>query len=99
MPTRNVNLTAHFDRFVEEQVASGKFKNASEVMRAGLRLLEQHTLEDQQKLDTLRAMADQAFEQLDRGEGTTFDRDEQLADFIGQAGRRVARRKGPAESK
>lgn len=36
MSTRNVNLTEHYDRFVDEQVASGQFENASEVMRAGL---------------------------------------------------------------
>ena len=33
MPTRNVNLTDHYDHFVESLIASGRFKNASEVMR------------------------------------------------------------------
>ncbi|HIB66384.1 MAG TPA: hypothetical protein EYO33_15045 [Phycisphaerales bacterium] len=32
MPTRNVNLTEHYHKFVEAQVRSGRFKNASEVM-------------------------------------------------------------------
>jgi len=30
MPTRNVNLTEHFDRFIESGIASGRFGNASE---------------------------------------------------------------------
>ncbi len=36
----NVNLGPHFDRFVQEKLAEGRFQNASEVVRAGLRLLE-----------------------------------------------------------
>ena len=73
MPTRNVNLTSHYDRFVEEQIASGRFKNASEVMRAGLRLLEQQTALDREKLAALRALATQGFDELDVGKGTVLD--------------------------
>ena len=40
MPTRNVNLTDHFDRFVEANVHSGQYQNASEVVREGLNLRE-----------------------------------------------------------
>jgi len=42
-----VNLTDHYDHFVESLIASGQYKNASEIMRAGLRLLEQETKEDE----------------------------------------------------
>ncbi len=45
MPTRNVNLTEHFDRFIETGITSGRFSNASEVVREGLRLLEQREQE------------------------------------------------------
>ena len=31
MPTRNINLTDYYDSFVQEQIASGRYKNASEV--------------------------------------------------------------------
>ena len=36
----SVTLGNHFSRFVEEQIKDGRFGNASEVVRAGLRLLE-----------------------------------------------------------
>lgn len=32
MPTHNVNLTEHFDEFIENGVASGRFSNASEMV-------------------------------------------------------------------
>jgi antitoxin ParD1/3/4 len=38
--TLNVSLTEHLCAFIEAQVASGRFRSASEVVRAGLRLLE-----------------------------------------------------------
>jgi hypothetical protein len=41
MPT-SVALGSHFETFVREQLQSGRFNNAGEVVRAGLRLLEEH---------------------------------------------------------
>jgi|UPI0006805F0A putative addiction module CopG family antidote len=40
----NVSLNPHFERFVEEVVAGGRFKSSSEVIREGLRLLEEREL-------------------------------------------------------
>jgi antitoxin ParD1/3/4 len=45
MATRNVVLTAQRSALVERLVASGRFQNASEVLRAGLRLLEEQEAE------------------------------------------------------
>ncbi len=91
MPTRNINLTDHFDQFVEEQVEAGKYKNASEVLRAGLRLLEQHSQTEEQKLALLKKLAAEGFEALDQGRGLSLAGDEQLADAIGRIGRRAAK--------
>ena len=37
----NVSLTEHLDKFVGQQVETGRYSSASEVVREGLRLLEQ----------------------------------------------------------
>ena len=39
--TRNVSLPAHQDKFVEALVSAGRYRTASEVVRDGLRLLEE----------------------------------------------------------
>ncbi|MGA3262470.1 MAG: type II toxin-antitoxin system ParD family antitoxin [Terracidiphilus sp.] len=59
MPTRNVNLTQELDRFVLARVESGRFENASEVVRAGLRTLEREERVFEAKLEALRAAIDE----------------------------------------
>ena len=82
MPTRNINLTEHFDRFVEAEVESGRYSSASEVVREGLRLIENRKREDKAKLQWLRAAVKEGMEQIHRGEGVEFgslrDLDEHL---------------------
>ena len=41
----SVSLDEHFTWFLQEQVNSGRYKNVSEVIRAGLRMLEEHELQ------------------------------------------------------
>jgi len=59
MPTRNVNLTNELDRFVARKVKSGRYENASEVVRAGLRTLEREEQQHEAKLAALRAAIDE----------------------------------------
>ncbi len=59
MPTRNVNLTEELDRFVVTKVKSGRYENASEVIRAALRTLEREEQEYEAKLEALRAAVDE----------------------------------------
>jgi antitoxin ParD1/3/4 len=54
MPTRNISLPVTLDSFVEETIKSGRYDNASEVVRAGLRLLLQEEKENLAKLEALK---------------------------------------------
>lgn len=47
-------LGQHFEEFIADEVATGRYGNASDVMRAALRLLEH----DEKKLEALRAAID-----------------------------------------
>jgi antitoxin ParD1/3/4 len=82
MPTRNINLTDHFDRFIEAEVGSGRFGNASEVVREGLRLMERRKQEDRAKLQWLRGAVKQGLDEIDRGEGMEFASMDELEDVI-----------------
>jgi len=59
MPTRNVNLTDELDRFVLDKVESGRYENASEVVRAALRTLEREDRQYEAKLVALRRAIDE----------------------------------------
>lgn len=65
----NVSLTAELERFISEQVASGRFRSASEVVRAGVRLLENQEAEREARLAVLRTAVAQGIVEFDRGEG------------------------------
>jgi antitoxin ParD1/3/4 len=54
MPTRNINLTPKMDKYVDAKIRNGHFANASEVLRAGLRALEQGEKEDRARLEVIR---------------------------------------------
>jgi antitoxin ParD1/3/4 len=60
MATRNVVLTDSQSTLVDRFVASGRYQNASEALRAGLRLLEREEAEFQDLRDRLTAGLDQA---------------------------------------
>jgi antitoxin ParD1/3/4 len=79
----------HYDRFVRELIESGRYRNASEVMRSGLRLLEQKSCEEREKLRLLRSLAAEGLEQLDQGQGIEVHNETQLAARIGRIGRRA----------
>jgi antitoxin ParD1/3/4 len=59
MPTRNVSLTVELDRFVSMRIKSGRYENASEVVRAALRTLEREEQEQRAKLKALRTAIDE----------------------------------------
>ncbi|WP_018276198.1 type II toxin-antitoxin system ParD family antitoxin [Teredinibacter turnerae] len=54
---KNTSMTLgdHFDGFIAQQIADGRYASASEVVRAGLRMLE----DNEHKLATLRRLLDE----------------------------------------
>jgi antitoxin ParD1/3/4 len=86
MPTRNVVLTDHHETFIRRLVESGRYRNASEVMRAALRSLEQREDETESALDWLRRQIEPGLAQARQGlfvEGAVreiFDRIDQELD-------------------
>ncbi len=73
MPTRNVVLTHHQATVVEQLVSSGRYQNASEVLRDGLRLVEQREAEDASRLVSLRSAARVGMADFEEGQFKTFD--------------------------
>lgn len=89
MPTRNVVLGQQQHELVESLVASGRYQNASEVLREGLRLLEQRDAEDSARLEALRSAADVGWSDVAAGRFREVALDE-LHGFIGQLGQQAA---------
>ena len=71
MKNTSVSLGNYFDQFVSSQVSAGRYKNVSEVIRAGLRLLE----DEESKVIALRAAIQQG---LDSPRVENFDFKENL---------------------
>jgi len=65
----NISLTPELEQMVDDKVRSGRYASASEVIREGLRLLEEREQLKQQRLSEVRRKIDHGIEQLDRGLG------------------------------
>jgi antitoxin ParD1/3/4 len=56
--TRNVSLTPELEALVDSKVASGRYRSASEVVRAALRLLDERERRMERKLLSVRVPSD-----------------------------------------
>ena len=74
MKNTSVSLGNYFDQFVNSQVSIGRYKNVSEVIRAGLRLLE----DEETKAIVLRKAIQEG---IDSGIAHDFDPDKHLKDL------------------
>jgi antitoxin ParD1/3/4 len=83
----SVALGEYFNGFIEEQVSSGRFASASEVIRAGLRLLE----EREKQLENLRKLIREGDES---GPALPFDRDKFFAEVHAEYDAQKADAKG-----
>jgi antitoxin ParD1/3/4 len=54
----SISIGDYFDNFIQSRISAGRYKNASEVVRAGLRLLE----EEENKMIALRAAIQEGIE-------------------------------------
>ena len=91
VPTRNVVLSERQHELVEVLVQSGRYQNASEVLREGLRLIEQRERLEAAKLQMLQDAANKGWTDIAAGRYTDLA-DDQLEDFIGQLGLQAAGR-------
>ena len=89
MPTRNVVLSEQQQALVETLVQSGRYQNASEVLRDGLRLIEERERIGQVKLKALKQAARLGWADVAAGRYADVA-DDKLEDFVGQLGRRAA---------
>lgn len=82
MPTRNVVLTEHQAALVEDLVAGGRYQNASEVLREGLRLIEIRESEDSLRLKALSAAVEVGLADSAAGRYTDFNSSESLTTHL-----------------
>lgn len=73
MPTRNVVLSEHQHELVETLVQSGRYQNASEVLREGLRLIETRDAGDEARLKALRAASRVGIADIAKRRFSAFD--------------------------
>ena len=90
MPTRNVVLSEQQHELVEALVQSGRYQSASEVLREGLRLIEERERIEEAKLKALKQAARQGWADVSAGRYADVA-DDRLEDFVGQLGRRAVR--------
>jgi antitoxin ParD1/3/4 len=72
MPTRNVVLTDYQAELVERLVSSGRYQNASEVLREGLRLVEDQEAHGKARIKALREAARIGIADVEAGRYRTF---------------------------
>jgi len=69
----NISMAPEFEQFVDAKVNSGDYSSASEVIRAGLRLLKERDAEHHARLEALRRDVGHGIAQLKRGESRSGD--------------------------
>lgn len=66
--TLNISLTPELEEYVAARVSSGRYQSASEVVRQGLRLLQEQEMTHEAHLERLRSQIDLGLDQARRGE-------------------------------
>ena len=90
MPTNtrqlNVSITPHFSKFIRDKVKSGRYSNASEVVREALRKLEQEEIVAEESEivdpDNFQEAVLDGLRSIERGEGTEIRTREELRRYF-----------------
>lgn len=90
MSTRNIVLTDHQDALVSKLVKAGRYQNASEVLREGLRLVEAKELEYQEKLLRLREALATGVADMEAGRTVTLGTGEEITDYLSKRAEEIA---------
>jgi len=82
MPTRNLVLTDHQSSLIDHLVTSGRYQNASEVLREGLRLVEQREADDAARLQALREAIQVGIRDVEASRSRAFETSEALESHL-----------------
>lgn len=89
MGTRNVVLTDHQDKLIDDLVSRGRYQNASEVLREGLRLIEDREAEEKARLKALREAARVGTEDISAGRFRDFGSASELREHLDALAKRT----------
>ncbi len=81
---KSYSLGNHYEKFISNQVAQGRFNNGSEVIRAGLRMLEDY----ESRMNELRTLIDEGDTAITKGGVKTYADAETLTADIVKRGNR-----------
>ena len=93
MSTRNVVLTDYHDKVIDRLVKSGKYQNASEVIREGVRLVHDREKAQAAKLKALREAAQKGFEAIENGDYFEFTSRQQIRDHLEKVAKKARSRR------
>ncbi len=86
----NVSLTPELEAFIQQKLKGGRYFSASEVVRAGLRLLEEQEPPQRRTVESLRAEIQKGLDSLETGHGIPVNAD--TAEQVKQRGRKYLKK-------
>lgn len=99
MARLNIEIPDHFDRFIQDRVASGQFSDASEVITEGLRMFEENEADEEAKIEWLRAAAEEGFADIERGDYVTLSSPEEIDAYCAEVLAEALAKSGASKSR
>ena len=92
MATRNIVLTNHQEQLVGALVKTGRYQNVSEILREGLRLVEEQELQYQNKLLKLREALAEGLDDIENRRTVSLGVGEEITDYFKSRAADLARK-------